>query len=78
MSNIEIWKAALPTFALASVENRTADGQFFVNGYIGYFWSSSEYDAEWAYYRQLEDASSHVLRQEGMKGTGFSVRCVKD
>lgn len=57
---------------------RTADGQFFVKGYMGYFWSSSEYDAEWAYYRQLEDASSHVLRQEGMKGTGFSVRCVKD
>jgi uncharacterized protein (TIGR02145 family) len=57
---------------------RTTNGQFLVKGNMGYWWSSSEYVSGWAYYRQLEGSSGYVIRNDGMKGTGFSVRCVKD
>ena len=47
-------------------------------GYYGYFWSSTEYDFNSAWSRELGCCNSGVGRYNGYKNYGFSVRCIKD
>ena len=47
-------------------------------GYYGYFWSSSEYSSEAAWYRELNYYSSGVNRSDYSKQFGFGVRCLRD
>ena len=54
------------------------DGNYFSIGYFGYFWSSSEYSSNLAWYRILGYNSTNVRRSYDYKHVGFSVRCVKD
>jgi uncharacterized protein (TIGR02145 family) len=54
-------------------------GNFELIGEHGYWWSSSEYDATFAWGRGLKDYNGNVKRGYGPgKEGGFSVRCVKD
>ena len=57
---------------------RMDDGNYFsING-AGYFWSSSEYHKNFAYFRSLTEEESRINRLVIDKTRGFSVRCVLD
>jgi uncharacterized protein (TIGR02145 family) len=53
-------------------------------GYYGrlwafsHFWSATEFSGTTAYYRQLYFGNARIYRNNYYKGTGFSVRCIKD
>lgn len=57
---------------------RYGNGSFYAVGNGGYLWSSSEFNSDNAWYRQLHYASSGILRYNDYKPYGLSVRCVKD
>ncbi|MBN2709846.1 MAG: hypothetical protein JXR46_12440 [Calditrichaceae bacterium] len=57
---------------------RGSDGAFYVMGYYGGWWSSTEGSSADAWYRRLSYYSSDVYRSYGSKQSGFSVRCVRD
>ena len=57
---------------------REFDGDYSCMGYIGYFWSSTEFGSNVAWYRLLRCGYSAVGRGYGDKDYGFSVRCIKD
>jgi len=56
--------------------SRYTSGSFFRLGSQSYFWSSS-YEDDKAFYRNLRENSSGVLRNESSFGLGMSVRCVE-
>jgi uncharacterized protein (TIGR02145 family) len=51
---------------------------FYGIGQIGYWWSSSEDDNTYAWYRTLYYNDGNANRNSNVKYYGFSVRCVKD
>jgi uncharacterized protein (TIGR02145 family) len=53
-------------------------GAFAYEGYYGYWWSASENLAEGAFSRRLDYNNTILKRENYVKATGFSVRCVKD
>lgn len=55
-----------------------ADGRFFWEKTITYWWSSTEHDAERGWYRQLHSSSDQVYRASTSKKGGKYIRCVKD
>jgi uncharacterized protein (TIGR02145 family) len=57
---------------------RYYEGPFGGIGYIGYWWTSTEYDAEWATYNFLDLSNGPGYSFWYNKKCGFSVRCVKD
>ncbi|MFO7934424.1 MAG: fibrobacter succinogenes major paralogous domain-containing protein [Bacteroidales bacterium] len=57
---------------------RDVDGHFYVLGYGGYWWSSSEHTDDIVWYRSLYHTYSKIHRTDSYAGDGFSVRCVKD
>ena len=57
---------------------RSGSGSFYDLGYYGYFWSSTELDTNYAWYRYLYYGDDGVDRNYGHKGNGFSVRCLQD
>jgi len=54
------------------------DGTFYSVGYGGYWWSSSEYDANGAWGRDLSYNSGDAGRGSSTKRDGLSVRCLRD
>jgi len=54
------------------------NGNYYDLGVNGYFWSSTEYGSYYAWYRKLNYNNSEVSRYNHGKGSGFSVRCVRD
>ena len=54
------------------------DRNFSFEGYLAYFWSSTEYDSYNAYYMYLDSNDDDVHLGNRYKNYGFSVRCVKD
>jgi len=58
--------------------HRTGDGTYYAIGKTGLFWSSSENDARYAWFRELYYLNSNVFRNYDYKQGGFSVRCIKD
>jgi uncharacterized protein (TIGR02145 family) len=54
------------------------DGFYFSMGIGGYFWSSTEYDNNDAWYRLLNCNYSDISRYLSNKRGGFSVRCIRD
>lgn len=54
------------------------DRNFSFEGYLAYFWSSTEYDSYNAYYMYLDSNDDDVYLGNRYKNYGFSVRCVKD
>jgi uncharacterized protein (TIGR02145 family) len=55
-----------------------ADGQFFLQTTITYWWTSSEHDADRGWYRRLDSSSEQVYRASTSKKGGKYIRCVKD
>jgi len=53
-------------------------GNFNSIGANGYWWSSTEYDFNFAWYRYLGHNNGNVSRSYSNNRFGFSVRCVKD
>ena len=47
-------------------------------GYDAYFWSVTEYNVGRAYWRRLYYDNANVGRSNDPKGSGLSVRCVRD
>ncbi len=46
--------------------------------YMGFWWSSTEYSGNEAWYRYLDYKRSEVFRSHVLKSYGLSIRCVKD
>ena len=57
---------------------RYYDGSFYPMGYFAFFWTSTEYYSDRAWYRVLRYGNAKVNRGEAYKRSGFSVRCVRD
>ena len=57
---------------------RYSSGYFTNIGDGGDWWSSTENSASYAWYRYLYYSSTYVGRYYDGKGTGFSVRCLRD
>ena len=57
---------------------RSLSGGFSNIGYGGNWWSSSQYDADVAWYRGLDGGVDYVFRLVSFKKLGFSVRCLRD
>ncbi len=57
---------------------RDIDGTYSLMGYPGHWWSSSENDSNFAWFRNLYYNYSNVNRNNFYKQDGFSVRCVRD
>ncbi len=54
------------------------NGAYVNIGYLGAWWSSTEYNSLYAWYRELSSVTSDVDRAFNSKQDGFSVRCVRD
>ena len=54
------------------------NGSYIGIGNYGYFWSSSEGNSYYAWYRVLDSSNASVYRTNYDKLGGFSVRCVKE
>ena len=57
---------------------RDYNGDFGYIGANGYWWSSSEYDADFAWFRGLSTNDGNVGSYYNFKLYGFSVRCLRD
>lgn len=57
---------------------RYHDGIFHDFGFSGYWWSSTSYSEERAFFRYMDYEYSNVFRFDNVKKIGFSVRCVRD
>ncbi|MFN5222683.1 MAG: FISUMP domain-containing protein [Bacteroidota bacterium] len=57
---------------------RNSNGGYSAIGYRGDWWSSSEYNANSAWYRSLDFNGANVGRNLTNKLNGFSVRCLRD
>lgn len=58
--------------------SRDTNGTFNNIGLDGIWWSSTEYNAGNALYRNMNYNTGSILRNYNNKSTGFSVRCVKN
>ncbi len=57
---------------------RGVNGPFDTIGYNGAWWSSTEDDTLNAWYRDLYYSNGNVARNNSLKESGFSVRCLRD
>jgi uncharacterized protein (TIGR02145 family) len=57
---------------------RFSPGGFSGTALLGYWWSSTEYSASYAWHRSLYYDFTTVYRGTDSKSCGFSVRCVRD
>ena len=65
-------------FRVLPAGERFHDGTNRYAGYNAYFWSSSEYDANDAWYRYLFEGNANAYRGSYYKPNGFSLRCLED
>jgi uncharacterized protein (TIGR02145 family) len=57
---------------------RDDNGSFnYIRGFA-FFWSATEFDSSYAWYRYLYYSNSDVLRYNYVKSVGASVRCLRD
>lgn len=54
------------------------DGPFIYAGGKGYWWSSTKGNEGYVWYRSLSKRTGNLNRTSGSKGSGFSVRCLRD
>jgi len=57
---------------------RSTNGTFSNIGNYGYWWSASEYDTTYAWYRFMYNNVSIVYRSYKNKEVGYTVRCLRD
>jgi len=53
-------------------------GDFHNLGFIGYWWTATEYNSTDAWFRLLHSNNDAVSRSTNLKVNGFSVRCIMD
>jgi uncharacterized protein (TIGR02145 family) len=53
-------------------------GSYGAFGYYGYWWSSTEYDFDFAWFIPLDNYNNRVIKKNINKENGMSCRCVKD
>lgn len=51
---------------------------FYGHGIIGYWWSSTEVDADIARYRRIYHEDGILLRHQYSKNNGYNIRCMRD
>jgi uncharacterized protein (TIGR02145 family) len=54
------------------------DGGYYSEGSWANFWSSTEYNGNYAYYMYLYYYYDYAFLKDDNKNFGFSVRCLKD
>jgi uncharacterized protein (TIGR02145 family) len=65
-------------FSALPAGSRNYTGNYFHGlGFIGYWWSSTQVDADIARYRRIYHDQGKFLRLFYDKGNGYSVRCIK-
>lgn len=57
---------------------RDLNGKFSNMGEIGFWWTSTQYDTNLAWYRCIDHTPWYVYRTNYYKKNGLSVRCIKD
>jgi uncharacterized protein (TIGR02145 family) len=57
---------------------RIYNGYYSIVSKFGYYWTSTEDGSDLAWFRALDYDYPGVLRFEGFKKNGFSIRCIKD
>ena len=65
-------------FSALPAGNRFIGAGYFSVGLLGSWWSSTESSATGAWNITLGNSYSNLFRSKGSKGSGMSVRCVKD
>lgn len=67
-------------FAALGSGLRMTNGSFTALLFSGLFWTSSEseFDSNYAIYRELNSDTSAIYRSADYKQLGFSIRCIKD
>lgn len=58
--------------------SRNLYGEFAYLEQIGYWWTSTEWDTDLAWYRAIDQSPYYVYRTNYVKQNGLSVRCIKD
>lgn len=58
--------------------SRNRFGEFDYEGHVAYWWCITPYDAEFAWYRVIDEIPWYVYRTQYYKQNGYSVRCIKD
>ncbi len=64
--------------ALPAGRREYTDGSFINTGFNGFWWTSSPYNPDYSWYRQMNYDGAFVNPANFHKQYGFSVRCVKD
>ena len=64
--------------ALPGGERLLRNGEYFILGSNGFWWTSTESGSEEAWFRIIIYAFDDVIRSTHNKGHGFSVRCIRD
>jgi uncharacterized protein (TIGR02145 family) len=65
-------------FSAVPSKGRISNGMFQYPGSYGYWWSATEEDATYAWYRSLFNSYASLVRGPSNKGCGFCVRLVRD
>jgi len=65
-------------FGVLPAGYRLYNGSFSTAGNYADFWSSTEYDSDYAYFWSFYFYSVDVFRNNYGKGSGYSVRCLRD
>ena len=65
-------------FSALPAGNRDNHGDFNVEGGIAFFWSSTQFNSDYAYYMYLYSGDDDAYLDNIYKLYGFSVRCLKD
>ena len=66
------------SFSALPAGYRYYGGDFLIEGYTAYFWSSTEGNSSDAYYMYLNYSGGNAHLNNNLKDYGFSVRCVQD
>ena len=57
---------------------RNSNGSYYVVGYYGFWWSSTELSSSNAYYRNFYYDFDYFFRSDDDKADAYSVRCIQD
>ena len=64
--------------AVPGGERLVRDGRFYIMGSNGFYWTSTEFGKNDAWFRNIIYAFDDILRYTHNKGHGFSVRCIRN
>lgn len=65
-------------FTALSGGARDATGPFYGLGYSCFWWSTSEMNVSYVWYRSVRNSNSDIVRDNNYRIFGYSVRCLKD